>query len=290
MCERPTSDHTSALPLIVLAALAAAHPGQHPQADALGMARVMPGHRLSPCGRGRCGGFNSCARQHEACNNGRNLREVDLGVPFHHRDCGRRRSLHDRARGGEGLESLLAGRDSSAGAWQLRFAFCTGACLRARPSKAGVRRRAAFSRCTTTWPTQSFCFYSPRLGFRRQRTVQMLRQYGWLTVQTARSAGDCATPPPSSRNLKRQPLPLRPRHEHLSIKNENNDAINSSRSGPPSAGLGLASPAFAQSEIIVAVAGPMTGKEATFGAQFLAGAERGSRRHQRQRAAFSASN
>lgn len=39
-----------------------------------------------------------------------------------------------------------------------------------------------------------------------------------------------------------------------------------------SAGLGLASPAFAQSEITVAVAGPMTGKEATFGAQFLAGA------------------
>ena len=39
-----------------------------------------------------------------------------------------------------------------------------------------------------------------------------------------------------------------------------------------SAGLGLASPAFAQSETAVAVAGPMTGKEATFGAQFLAGA------------------
>ena len=38
------------------------------------------------------------------------------------------------------------------------------------------------------------------------------------------------------------------------------------------AGLGLASPALAQSEIIIAVAGPMTGKEATFGAQFLAGA------------------
>ncbi|MGA9268379.1 MAG: branched-chain amino acid ABC transporter substrate-binding protein, partial [Rhodomicrobium sp.] len=39
-----------------------------------------------------------------------------------------------------------------------------------------------------------------------------------------------------------------------------------------SASLGLASPVFAQSEITVAVAGPMTGKEATFGAQFLAGA------------------
>ena len=35
---------------------------------------------------------------------------------------------------------------------------------------------------------------------------------------------------------------------------------------------GFAPPAFAQSEIIIAVAGPMTGKEATFGAQFLAGA------------------
>ncbi|MFZ1107196.1 MAG: branched-chain amino acid ABC transporter substrate-binding protein [Rhodomicrobium sp.] len=39
------------------------------------------------------------------------------------------------------------------------------------------------------------------------------------------------------------------------------------------AGLGLSPPASAQSEIPIAVAGPMTGKEATFGAQFRAGAE-----------------
>jgi branched-chain amino acid transport system substrate-binding protein len=39
------------------------------------------------------------------------------------------------------------------------------------------------------------------------------------------------------------------------------------------AGLGLSLPAAAQSEILIAVAGPMTGKEATFGAQFRAGAE-----------------
>jgi branched-chain amino acid transport system substrate-binding protein len=39
------------------------------------------------------------------------------------------------------------------------------------------------------------------------------------------------------------------------------------------AGLGLSSPATAQSEILIAVAGPMTGKEATFGAQFRSGAE-----------------
>ncbi len=39
------------------------------------------------------------------------------------------------------------------------------------------------------------------------------------------------------------------------------------------AGLGLSLPAFAQSEITIAVAGPMTGKEATFGAQFRNGAE-----------------
>jgi branched-chain amino acid transport system substrate-binding protein len=38
-------------------------------------------------------------------------------------------------------------------------------------------------------------------------------------------------------------------------------------------GLGLASPAFAQVEIPIAVASSMTGKEASFGAQFKAGAE-----------------
>jgi branched-chain amino acid transport system substrate-binding protein len=38
-------------------------------------------------------------------------------------------------------------------------------------------------------------------------------------------------------------------------------------------GLAFAAPAFAQEEIVIAVAGPMTGKEATFGAQFRAGAE-----------------
>ncbi len=38
------------------------------------------------------------------------------------------------------------------------------------------------------------------------------------------------------------------------------------------AALGLGFPAAAQSDINIAVAGPMTGKEATFGAQFLAGA------------------
>ncbi len=38
------------------------------------------------------------------------------------------------------------------------------------------------------------------------------------------------------------------------------------------AGLALASPSCAQSQITIAVAGPMTGKEATFGAQFQAGA------------------
>jgi branched-chain amino acid transport system substrate-binding protein len=39
------------------------------------------------------------------------------------------------------------------------------------------------------------------------------------------------------------------------------------------ASLGLSLPAAAQSEILIAVAGPMTGKEATFGAQFQAGAK-----------------
>jgi branched-chain amino acid transport system substrate-binding protein len=39
------------------------------------------------------------------------------------------------------------------------------------------------------------------------------------------------------------------------------------------AGLGLTLPASADQEILIAVAGPMTGKEATFGAQFKAGAE-----------------
>lgn len=38
-------------------------------------------------------------------------------------------------------------------------------------------------------------------------------------------------------------------------------------------GLGLAMPALAQEEITIAVVGPMTGKEATFGAQFKVGAE-----------------
>ncbi len=38
------------------------------------------------------------------------------------------------------------------------------------------------------------------------------------------------------------------------------------------AALGVAAPASAESDIVIAVAGPMTGKEATFGAQFLAGA------------------
>jgi branched-chain amino acid transport system substrate-binding protein len=38
-------------------------------------------------------------------------------------------------------------------------------------------------------------------------------------------------------------------------------------------GLGLASPVFAQEEIVIGVAGPMTGSEATFGAQFMAGAQ-----------------
>lgn len=38
-------------------------------------------------------------------------------------------------------------------------------------------------------------------------------------------------------------------------------------------GLGLATPAFSQGEILIGVAGPMTGSEATFGAQFKAGAE-----------------
>src|SRR3974377_889950 len=40
-----------------------------------------------------------------------------------------------------------------------------------------------------------------------------------------------------------------------------------------SAGIGLASTAFAQSAISIAVAGPMTGEYASFGAQFKAGAE-----------------
>ncbi|MGO8952995.1 MAG: branched-chain amino acid ABC transporter substrate-binding protein [Rhodomicrobium sp.] len=39
------------------------------------------------------------------------------------------------------------------------------------------------------------------------------------------------------------------------------------------AGLGLASTAFAQTEVSIAVAGPMTGEYASFGAQFKAGAE-----------------
>jgi branched-chain amino acid transport system substrate-binding protein len=39
------------------------------------------------------------------------------------------------------------------------------------------------------------------------------------------------------------------------------------------AGLGLTAPAFAQSEVTIAVAGPMTGENATFGGQFKAGAE-----------------
>jgi branched-chain amino acid transport system substrate-binding protein len=39
------------------------------------------------------------------------------------------------------------------------------------------------------------------------------------------------------------------------------------------AGLGLTAPATAQSEILIAVAGPIAGKEATFGAQFRTGAE-----------------
>jgi len=39
------------------------------------------------------------------------------------------------------------------------------------------------------------------------------------------------------------------------------------------AALGLASPALAQSEVIIGVAGPMTGEYATFGGQFKAGAE-----------------
>jgi branched-chain amino acid transport system substrate-binding protein len=39
------------------------------------------------------------------------------------------------------------------------------------------------------------------------------------------------------------------------------------------AGLGLTLPAAAEPEILIAVAGPMTGKEATFGAQFRTGAE-----------------
>ncbi len=39
------------------------------------------------------------------------------------------------------------------------------------------------------------------------------------------------------------------------------------------AGLGLTSGAFAQSEAVIAVAGPMTGEYASFGAQFKAGAE-----------------
>ena len=38
-------------------------------------------------------------------------------------------------------------------------------------------------------------------------------------------------------------------------------------------GFGPAAPAWAQSEILIAVAGPFTGKEASFGAQFRAGAE-----------------
>src|ERR1700741_791699 len=37
--------------------------------------------------------------------------------------------------------------------------------------------------------------------------------------------------------------------------------------------LGLGSPAWAEGTITIAVAGPMTGKEASFGAQFKAGAE-----------------
>ncbi len=39
------------------------------------------------------------------------------------------------------------------------------------------------------------------------------------------------------------------------------------------AGFALASPALAQSEVTIAVAGPMTGENATFGTQFKAGAE-----------------
>jgi branched-chain amino acid transport system substrate-binding protein len=39
------------------------------------------------------------------------------------------------------------------------------------------------------------------------------------------------------------------------------------------AGLGLVSPVFAQSQITIATAGPMTGEYATFGGQFKAGAE-----------------
>ena len=45
--------------------------------------------------------------------------------------------------------------------------------------------QAAFSRCIITWPTRVILLLFAALGFRRQRTVQMLRQYGWLTVQTS---------------------------------------------------------------------------------------------------------
>jgi hypothetical protein len=44
------------------------------------------------------------------------------------------------------------------------------------------------------------------LGFKRQRTVQMSRQYSWLTIRTSPLSWRLRNPPPCRRNLRGQPL------------------------------------------------------------------------------------
>jgi hypothetical protein len=52
----------------------------------------------------------------------------------------------------------------------------------------------------------AFLLIFAALGFKRQRTVQMSRQYGWLTVRTSPLSWRLRNPPPCRRNLRGQPL------------------------------------------------------------------------------------